>query len=109
MAKGYVVAHIKVHDPEGFKTFAEMAGPVIKEFGGTILVRDPKPELREGEIAGVCVIVEFDSPEQASSSRIRRLPPQKSFAKNLGCAPDARERTLRIFEKTAQGSLKMRS
>ncbi|NBP95914.1 MAG: DUF1330 domain-containing protein [Gammaproteobacteria bacterium] len=67
MAKGYVVAHIKVHDPEGFKTFAAMAGPVIKEFGGTVLARDPKPELREGELEGVCVIVEFDSPEQAKA------------------------------------------
>ncbi len=28
MTKGYLVAHIRVHDKEGFEKFKEMAGPV---------------------------------------------------------------------------------
>ena len=65
MAKGYVIAHIKVHDKEGFGKFAEMAGPVISEYGGKILVRNPTPEVREGRESGVAVVIEFVSIECA--------------------------------------------
>ena len=65
MAKGYVIAHIKVHDKEGFGKFAEMAGPVISEYGGKVLVRNPTPEVREGRESGVAVVIEFDSIESA--------------------------------------------
>ena len=65
MAKGYVIAHIKVHDKEGFGKFAEMAGPVISEYGGKILVRNPTPEVREGRESGVAVVIEFESIESA--------------------------------------------
>ena len=47
MPKGYLVAHIRVHDAEGFKKFAEMAMPAIAEYGGKVLVRNPNPEVRE--------------------------------------------------------------
>ena len=65
MAKGYVIAHIKVHDKEGFGKFAEMAGPVISEYGGKVLVRNPTPEVREGRESGVAVVIAFDSIESA--------------------------------------------
>ena len=65
MAKGYVIAHIKVHDKEGFGKFAEMAGPVISDYGGKVLVRNPTPEVREGRESGVAVVIEFDSIESA--------------------------------------------
>ena len=67
MAKGYVIAHITVHDQEGFEKFKAMAGPVIQEFGGKVLARDPNPELREGAISGVCVLIEFESLDRARS------------------------------------------
>ena len=41
MAKGYLVAHIRVHDKEGFEKFKEMSGPAISEYGGKVLVRNP--------------------------------------------------------------------
>ena len=69
MAKGYVVAHIKVHDQEEFERFKAMAGPVIQEFGGKVLARDPNPETREGAISGVCVLIEFESLDQAQIGR----------------------------------------
>ena len=65
MAKGYVIAHIKVHDKEGFGKFSEMAGPVISEYGGKVLVRNPTPEVREGRESGVAVVIEFESIESA--------------------------------------------
>ena len=65
MAKGYVIAHIKVHDKEGFGKFAEMAGPVISEYGGKILVVNPTPEVREGPDSGIAVVIEFENIETA--------------------------------------------
>ena len=65
MAKGYVIAHIRVHDKEKIAKFREMAGPVISEYGGKILVVNPTPEVREGREAGVAVVIEFDSIESA--------------------------------------------
>ena len=65
MAKGYVIAHIRVHDKEKIAKFREMAGPVISEYGGKILVVNPTPEVREGRESGVAVVIEFDSIESA--------------------------------------------
>ena len=41
MAKGYVVANIRVTDQEKFKQFSGMAGPTIKKYGGKVLARGP--------------------------------------------------------------------
>jgi uncharacterized protein (DUF1330 family) len=60
MPKGYIVANIRAHDMEGMKRFGEASGPVIAEFGGRVLARDPNPELREGDLQGISVVVEFD-------------------------------------------------
>ena len=49
MSKGYLVAHISVHDKEGFQKFVEMATPVIGEYGGKVLAREPAPDVREGK------------------------------------------------------------
>ena len=65
MPKGYVVAHIRVHDAAGFEEFKKMSGPVIGEYGGRVLVRDPNVDHREGDAKGICIVVEFDSPAQA--------------------------------------------
>ena len=42
-----------------------MAGPVIGEYGGTVLARDPSPESREGGPLGLCIVIEFESMERA--------------------------------------------
>ena len=46
MAQGYLVAHIQVHDKDGFEKFKAMSGPVISEYGGKVLVRNPNSETR---------------------------------------------------------------
>ena len=48
MSKGYLVAHISVHDKEGFQKFVEMATPAIGEYCGKVLAREPAPDVREG-------------------------------------------------------------
>ena len=65
MAKGYLVAHIRVHDKEGFEKFKEMSGPVISEYGGKVLVRNPSPDVHEGSDSGVVIVIEFESIEGA--------------------------------------------
>ena len=65
MAKGYLVAHIRVHDKEGFEKFKEMSGPVISEYGGKVLVRNPSPDVREGSDSGLVIVIEFESIEGA--------------------------------------------
>ena len=65
MNKGYLVAHIRVHDKEGFEKFRQMAGPTIAEYGGKVLVRDPNPDVREGKNSGIALVIEFASIETA--------------------------------------------
>ena len=61
MKKGYLVAHLRVHDKEGFEKFRQMAGPTIAEYGGKVLVREPNPDVREGKISGIALIIEFEN------------------------------------------------
>ena len=65
MAKGYLVAHIRVRDKEGFEKFAQMSGPAISEYGGKVLVRNPAPEAREGSVSGIAIVIEFESLDSA--------------------------------------------
>ena len=61
MNKGYLIAHLRVHDVEGFEKFRQMAGPTIAEYGGKVLVREPDPDVREGKNLGIALIIEFES------------------------------------------------
>ena len=65
MNKGYLVAHLRVHDKEGFEKFRQMAGPTIAEYKGKVLVREPKPDVREGKDSGIALVIEFESIETA--------------------------------------------
>lgn len=65
MPKGYVVAAIRVHDRDGYERFKAAAGAAIAAHGGKVLVRDPQPERREGDLDGIAVVIEFDSLDAA--------------------------------------------
>lgn len=65
MAKGYLVAHIRVHDREGFERFKAMSGPAIAEHGGRVLARDPAADHREGALRGTTLLIEFDDVDAA--------------------------------------------
>lgn len=65
MPKGYIIASIRTDDMDTMRRFAEASAPVIAEYGGRVLARDPNPEIREGTQTGISVIVEFDDVETA--------------------------------------------
>jgi uncharacterized protein (DUF1330 family) len=65
MSKGYLIAHLKEHDQEGMDKFKQMAGPTIGEHGGKVLVREPSPDVREGDNLGTAVVIEFESIDAA--------------------------------------------
>ncbi|GIT19669.1 MAG: hypothetical protein CM1200mP39_24750 [Dehalococcoidia bacterium] len=41
------MAHIRVHDKDGFEKFKEMAGPTISDYGGKNSRPQPSPEIRK--------------------------------------------------------------
>ncbi len=65
MSKGYLIAHIRVHDKDAFEKFKEMSGPAITEYGGQILVRNPAADHREGGLRGLVILIEFDDIDSA--------------------------------------------
>lgn len=83
MPKAYLVAHIRIHDTEKFEEFKAMSGPVIQAYGGRVLVRNPAPDHREGDLRGLVIMVEFstmdqarafyDSPDYTAAKAVREL------------------------------------
>ena len=67
MAKGYLVANIRVTDQERFQQFSGMAGPIIQKFGGKVLARGPGADRHEGTLSGDVMMIEFDSKEIAEN------------------------------------------
>ena len=67
MAKGYLVANIRVTDQQRFQQFSGMAGPIIQRFGGKVLARGPSADRHEGTLSGVVMMIEFDSKEIAEN------------------------------------------
>lgn len=95
MPKGYVIANIRVHDREGMKRFVAASSPVIAEYGGRVLVRDPNPEQREGNLQGMPVVVEFDDVETA-----RRFYESQGYTDAKAIREAAADTDLRIVEGT---------
>lgn len=93
MPKGYIVANIRAHDMEAMQRFAAASAPVIAEYGGRVLVRDPKPELREGDLQGISIVVEFDDVETA-----RRFYDSQGYTDAKAIREAAAETDLRIVE-----------
>ena len=65
MSKGYLIAHINVHDHAGYEEFKKMSMPIISQYGGKALVRNPEPDVREGNNAGIVIVLEFESIKHA--------------------------------------------
>jgi uncharacterized protein (DUF1330 family) len=65
MPKGYLIAHIRVHDPVKIQEFKALAGPAIAKHNGTVLVSNPNPEIMEGDPSGVSVVIEFSDIQTA--------------------------------------------
>ncbi|MEO1797067.1 MAG: DUF1330 domain-containing protein [Pseudomonadota bacterium] len=67
MPKGYLIAHIRVHDKDAFQEFKQLSGAAIKAHGGNVLVRNPAPDHREGGAEGLSIVIEFESLEAAQA------------------------------------------
>ncbi|MGI9464666.1 MAG: DUF1330 domain-containing protein [Aestuariivirgaceae bacterium] len=64
----YMIALVKVTDPEQFKHYAAAAGKATAQYGGTYLARGGETSLLEGEMpAERLVVVEFPSREAAET------------------------------------------
>ncbi len=68
MAKGYMVVHLDVTDPQQFEAYREKVPATIAQYGGTYLVRGGAMKTMEGgELPPRTVILEFPSVEQAKT------------------------------------------
>jgi len=65
MAKGYIIAHVTVRDPEAYKEYVEKDTPILQALGGKFIVRGGQAEVPEGETLNRHVIIEFPSYEAA--------------------------------------------
>ena len=61
MAKGYLVANIRVTNQDKFQEFSGMAGPAIKKYGGKVLARGPGADRLEGDVDVIVMMIEFES------------------------------------------------
>ncbi|MBB2894764.1 DUF1330 domain-containing protein [Flexivirga oryzae] len=64
-AKGYWIARVTVHDPDGYAKYAAAANPAYAAFGGVPLVRGGRFEVSEGESRPRNVVIEFPTYQAA--------------------------------------------
>ena len=65
MPKGYLIAHIRAHDMEKMLEFRALAGHAIAQYGGSVLVTNMNPTVKEGPDSGIAVVIEFESLDAA--------------------------------------------
>lgn len=62
----YLVGRIAIHDPERYGRYAAAFMPVLKQYGGRLLVSEENPETLEGDWGGrKLVVLAFDSRDAA--------------------------------------------
>jgi uncharacterized protein (DUF1330 family) len=62
----YVIANIRVTDPEGYEDYKKLSGPSLQAYGGRFLVRGGETGILEGEWApGRVVVLEFPDADRA--------------------------------------------
>ena len=63
---GYVIAQIKVNDPEPYKEYVRQNSEIVEKYGGKFLVRGGEMEVLEGESPYPrTIVLEFPSVEAA--------------------------------------------
>jgi uncharacterized protein (DUF1330 family) len=72
MAKGYWIAHVDVHNDDGYKPYAAANPGIFKKFGGRFVVRAGKYESMEGSSRTRTVVIEF--PDYAAALACYRSP-----------------------------------
>jgi uncharacterized protein (DUF1330 family) len=59
MPKGYWIAHIDIHNPQGYHAYVEQNGEVFRKYGARFLVRAGPSETVEGQFRARHVVIEF--------------------------------------------------
>jgi len=96
MAKGYWVANIDVHDPDGYKAYVAANAVPFKQFGAKFLTRGGKSEAVEGKFRSRVVVIEFPSYEAALNCyHSAGIPEGQGPAHRQGRRRDYRDRGLR--------------
>ena len=67
MKKGYLMANLRVNDPEIFAEFSSVALPLIEKYDGKLLARGPNADRHEGTVSGVVTLIEFESKAAAEN------------------------------------------
>lgn len=65
MAKGYIIAHITVRDPEAYKEYVQRDTPILEGLGGRFIIRGGQSKAVEGTLYERHVVIEFASYEAA--------------------------------------------
>ncbi len=66
MSAGYVIAQLKVKNPENYKEYVEKVTPLVKKFDGEFLVRNGEYKIFDGETQFPrIVMLKFPSYERA--------------------------------------------
>jgi uncharacterized protein (DUF1330 family) len=65
MAKGYLIAHVDVSNPEGYQEYVRANAEVFRKYGAKFLVRAGRCEVVEGKIRARNVVLEFKDYETA--------------------------------------------
>jgi len=53
----YAIAQLRIHDQAPYERYAAWFMPVLRQYGGRLVVADGEPEVMEGEWAGNRVVV----------------------------------------------------
>ncbi|GAB4385304.1 DUF1330 domain-containing protein [Albidovulum sp.] len=65
MPKGYIIAHIRVTDPDRYPEYVRRDTPILESFGGRFIVRGGRGKVMEGEAGDRHVVIEFPSYQAA--------------------------------------------
>jgi uncharacterized protein (DUF1330 family) len=94
MPKAYWVNTFRsVRDPQRLADYAELAGPVMRAFGGRFLARGQPARVFESGVMERTVVIEFESVDRAVSAY--ESPAYQEALRVLG---DGAERDIRIIE-----------
>lgn len=84
----YIVGRIAIHDPERYGRYAAAFLPVLKPYGGRLLVSEERPEALEGEWDGrKLVVIAF--PDRAAATAWIASPGYREIAQDRFAASDA--------------------
>ena len=72
MPKGYWIARVDVHNPEGYQPYAAANPAIFKKFGGRFVVRAGQFECPEGASRSRNIVIEF--PDYATALACYRSP-----------------------------------